>query len=113
MNYYQFPQGAKKAGLIISLMSPEFGIITSVLDLIDGLDPNQRAFLQTVSPARAATRKRAGTWVVSRDPGEMVSQLPSDRALAPRAVDAHSQAEGEGEGFYGEMDEDIIMHSVY
>lgn len=51
--------------------------------------------------------------MVSRDPGEMISQFPSDRALAPRAVDAPTQAEGEGDGFYGEMDEDVITHSVY
>lgn len=104
-------QGAKKSDLIISLMSPEFSIITSVLDLTDGLIQTQRAFLQTGSPAGAATRKRTGTCEVSRNMGEIVSQLPSDRASTPRGRGrTHT---GRGTGFRGEMDEDAITHSIY
>lgn len=46
--------------------------------------------------------------VVSRDAGERTSQFPSDGAFTPRAVDAHTQAGGQADGVYGEMDEDVL-----
>lgn len=106
MNYYQFSRGAKKSDLIISVMAPESGTIASVLDLSDGLEPNQRAFLRTGSPAGSHTEENRDR-VLSRDlvRGQVSSRVPG---LSHSGCGRAHTGRGAGRWRLWRHDEDVL-----